>query len=257
MQTVQEKRTQITKGNPKAKKPLRIALCEDDVQDRDHLLELIAHIDPRHHIESFEKGEDLLDGYTPGYFDLIFMDIYFQSMQGTDVVSIIRKVDKTVVITFCTVSADHALDGYRLGVLKYIEKPATTKAVEEALELAYMRRHSERTINVPSSGGMIEVPLNSILSIEMKGHAVAIHLEAETLLASQSMRLGDIEALLPKPQFLRCHRGYIVNLARVKRLDGADFITDDDRRIYVRLKDKSKLHKAYYDFVLTLNKSGV
>lgn len=238
-------------------RPLRIAICEDDQKDRDHLICLLSECDPLCQIETFDRGKTFLDEYTPGRFDLLFMDIYLGDMPGTDAVLAIRKRDKAVTIAFCTISADHALDGYRLGALKYLEKPANKKLVQETLDLASMRRDSEQTIMVPSCGKTVEVALNDILFFEMRGHSVAVQLENETILTSQSMRLCDIEEMLPKPQFLRCHRGYIVNLTRVQGFDGSDFLTDDGRRVYVRLKDKNKIRAQYYDYLLSLNKDDV
>lgn len=235
--------------------PLRIAICEDNRTDACVLRRFIEESGVATLCKTFSSANALQEAFLPQEFDLIFLDIYFDGVAaGIEAASRIRKADEHVVLAFTTVSTDHALDGYRLGALKYLEKPLTYEAVKEALALATMKRSTRETISILAGGKIIEVILDTILYFEMNAavHAVSIHLHNKTMRASQSVRLDDIEKMLPKEQFVRCHRGFIVNMRRVTRFDGPDFIMENGEKVFVRLKDQKKVRRIYEEFILSL-----
>ena len=50
-----------------------------------------------------------LNTYVPGDFDLIFMDIYLNELNGIDIVRKIRQMDSKVMIVFLTTSKEYIL----------------------------------------------------------------------------------------------------------------------------------------------------
>jgi CheY-like chemotaxis protein len=96
---------------------LRIAVCEDDPDDAAFLDDLIEKSGILSECHAFAGGEELLASFGAGRYDLIFMDIYMEGMQGIETVEAIRQTDRNVVIAFITSSLDHALEGFRLNAL--------------------------------------------------------------------------------------------------------------------------------------------
>lgn len=210
---------------------LHIAVCEDNRQDREHLLELTRG---RTQCESFESGEALLASFYGGKYDLVFLDIYMGGMKGVDAAKAIREQDADVVLCFTTTSLDHTLESYRLGALKYIEKPVRSEDVSDALRLAELKRRDRQSITLLIGGERTEIALNSVLYFENRNHAVEVHTTSGVLKTSQTVRLDDVEQLLPtNGEFLRCHHSFIVNLRHVVRVD-RDFIMKNGERAYIR-----------------------
>ena len=204
---------------------LRAAVCDDIPSDAARLTGVIEECGIPAIISVFESGEALLKTFKPGMYDAVFLDIYLEGLNGIKAADCIRKADSGVVLAFTTASLNHTLESYRLGVFKYIEKPISKGAVKETLEYALLKRRAGPIITLKTSGGREgNIPLGSILYFESRGHAVEVHTFSGIITTSQSVHLDEIERLLPQPQFLRCHRSFIVNL---------DNIVNVDRDLYV------------------------
>lgn len=138
-------------------KPLNIAICEDDAQDLARLMEQIEAAGMEYRCHAFESCEAFLERFRPGDYELIILDIYMAGMKGVEAASAIRRLDREVVLAFCTSSRDHALDSYRLGALKYLEKPLDGNAVRETLALAEMKRQARKKISLLAGGQTREI----------------------------------------------------------------------------------------------------
>ena len=199
---------------------LQIAVCEDDPADVALLARHIEKSGIAAELCSFESGDEFLASFCARKYDLIFMDIYMKGISGVDAVREIRRLDRNAEVAFMTASPDHALESYRLGVSKYLEKPITPDAVKEALEYALLKRRTAPLLTLKTSGGREEnIPLDSILYLESRGHAVEVHTFSGVITTSRTARLDEIEKLLPQPQFLRCHRSFLINLDHVVKAD--------------------------------------
>jgi len=119
---------------------LKIAVCEDETDQRNRLLALLDESSIKNTYSVFENGEKLLKVFERGKYDLILMDIYMDSeLSGIETVKLIRKKDKDISVAFVTTSKDHALESYRLSAIKYIEKPYSKENIENTLRLALLK----------------------------------------------------------------------------------------------------------------------
>lgn len=234
---------------------LHTAVCEDDARDREHLLALIARGgagEARGTVlcDSFEDGGALLAGFFSGKYDLIFLDIFMKGQKGVDIARAIRETDADVVLCFTTSSPDYTRESYRLGALKYIEKPVREEDVAHALRLAELVRRDRQSLTLLIGGEYVSLALDSILFFETRDHAVHVHTTSGILRASQSIRIEDVEGMLPPTgQFLRCHRSFIVNLRHVVRID-RDFIMKNGERAYIRGGDEKKCADILKSYLL-------
>ncbi len=238
--------------------PLRIAICEDQVEDASYLLNIIkkGHLPISCNI--FTSGDDLLENFYLARYDIIFLDIYMPEMEGIEVANMIREQDNTVVLAFTTTSTDHTLESYRLGALKYLEKPVKAKEVYEILDLAYLKKIHVPSISILIGGKLEYIPTDTILYFEHQNHKVLIHTLWETLYTSQTVKISSIETKLPCPPFLRCHHSFIVNLKHVAKLDKdlRVFIMANGGTVHIRRQDIKQATKAYEDELFNMTRGG-
>lgn len=238
--------------------PLNIAICEDQTADISLLTGYIRRSGIDAQYDVFSSGEEFLEHFTTGRYDMIFMDIYMNGMRGVQVVERVREADRNVVIAFATSSTEHALEGYRLGVLKYLEKPVSANQVVEAMRLAIMNRAAKATISLLIGGKYLDIPLDDIMYFENQNHAVIIHMTHMALRTSQTVRLDNIAGKLLSHPFIRSHKSYLVNLRYVSEIDPTfgDFVMQNGDRACIRRRDRKKIQDAYETYLYTAARKG-
>ena len=143
---------------------LKIAICEDEPNQKNMLLKLLDESNIENTSVVFANGEDLLADFKQGKYDLILMDIYMESeLTGIDTIRLIRKKDKDIPVAFVTTSKDHALESYRLSAMKYIEKPYSKESIEDILHLAVLKKNDVPALFVQRNGIVERVPLANFI----------------------------------------------------------------------------------------------
>lgn len=217
---------------------LRVAICEDNDADRQSASDAIQHSGFPVELSVFSTGADILAAFHKGRYHIVFLDIYLPNGNGVDIARAMRALDDQVTLVFFTSSSDFALEGYRLGALKYIEKPLVPVDIKAALELAWRLRQSRETCVLATRQGSREVALRDIHYVEVSNHTCVLHLERE--LVATKLNIDQVALMLSTPRFVRCHRSFIVNFEHVREV-GRDFVMTSGDRVYIRGKDERKM----------------
>lgn len=229
---------------------LRVAVCEDSPEEQNKLLALIEKSGVSAHCTAFASGEDFLANYQAGKYNLIFMDIYMGGISGVETVAAIRRVDENVPVAFATTSTEHTLEGYRLGVLKYIEKPVKEKAVRELLEFARLKQENTPRLNLKIDGRDLGVPFERILYAEQKAHNLILYLTGGEVLQAIE-RLDIVEPQFEGQGFFRCHKSYLVNLVYIRNFDRRLMVFNmkEGNNVHIRRESLSNARKAYENYL--------
>ena len=229
---------------------LQVAVCEDSAEEQESLLTFIQSSGVPAHCSVFASGEAFLADFQPEKYDLIFMDIYMGGISGIDVITAVRQKDEAVLVAFATTSLDHTLESYRLGAVRYLEKPVCGKAVRELLELALLKKQSSPRLLLCAEGGNTSVPFDRILFIEQQAHTLSIHLLDGKMLSSYE-RLDDVALRCEGQGFFRCHKSYLVNLANVRTFDRSlcVFTMSDGQNVHIRRQSMTKARQAYETYL--------
>ena len=104
----------------------KIAICDDEEILIKELRECLARYSKETGREfcyfEYHDGTELLKNYQPD-FDLIFMDIKMEKMNGLKTAEEIRKVDGTVGLMFLTSISQYVWKGYEYEAVNYLLKP--------------------------------------------------------------------------------------------------------------------------------------
>jgi len=229
---------------------LRIAIAEDTPSDTETLLALIGLCSQESETACFESGEALLEGFEKGLYDLVFMDVFMYGLNGIETTERIRDIDTQVVVVFTTTSEDFTRESYRLNAYKYLVKPLVADDVQDALDLAALKRDRAQgaTLAIVWENEPVVIPLADILYIEAFNRRSLVH--TDDAVYQTTMTIDALEKLLPSPRFLRSHRSFLVNLDRVDEVSD-DFIMDNGSIAYITVKSHRRVKRAYEDYVFS------
>lgn len=182
---------------------LALDLLEDYVLKIDALKLSGRFLDP---VESFNFLQN-----TP--IDLIFVDISMPGLSGLELIASLHK-PPAVIIT--TAYREYAVEGFELQVLDYLVKPISfsrfLQSVNRFLETkknAVATEPGAQYLIIRVDRRNIQLAVNEIVMVEGLKDYVKIHTESRTYLTKDS--IGNFYKRLPKDQFCRVHRSFVVN----------------------------------------------
>ena len=159
--------------------------------------------------------------------DLVFLDIQMPELSGIDFIKTIQGKSKVILTT---AYSEFALEGYDLYVVDYLMKPirlprflaAVQKAVQqlnagnekapEAAEDDYI------FVKTESKGKLLKINLADIDFIESMKNYMVIHIGGQKTFVYTSMK--ELEERLPKKQFIRVHKSFIIPISRITGIEG-------------------------------------
>lgn len=220
----------------------KIAIVEDVKQSRELVKDYIKRFALEHNREfemiEFEDGEDIIADYGCNY-DIIFLDIEMKRSNGMEIAEKIRKIDKNVIIIFKTNMAQYAIRGYSVDALSFLLKPVPYFAFSQELKKSIdkLDAREDSFILISAEFGMRKLMTKDILYIESMKHTLIIRLSTSEVTMRGVMK--DMEDKLEKYHFHRCNNCYLVNLSKVKGIQGEFVIIGNDELKMSRGRKKS------------------
>lgn len=144
---------------------MRIAIIDDLPVDREHLSADICRWAGEQSLplaappDLFESGEEFLDKFSAGKYDVVFLDIYMDGINGMDTARKIRETDTVCRLIFTTTTSEFAVDSYDVDSSWYLVKPYSYENFPGPLTGADSRgRNRMRFFWYPESRGKKNCP---------------------------------------------------------------------------------------------------
>lgn len=173
---------------------------------------------------------------------LLFLDIQMPELSGIEFAKILPPETK---IVFTTAFQQYAIEGYKVSALDYLMKPIAyedfLKATNKALDWFTIKQKKQtyaedRFMFVKSDYKLIRVAMDDILYIEGLKDYVRIYLaDGQKLMSLMNMK--KLEDYLPRPEFLRTHRSYIVHMTKAPQIDRCRIVFGEQ---YIPISDSYK-----------------
>ena len=207
---------------------LYIAICDDEKYFRIREEQLIKKYMEKKackcKIDVFNSGKEILDlKKTISQYNIIFLDVNMEEIDGIETAKEIRKITKDAYIVFVTAFVTYALEGYKVDAVRYLLKDdeCLEKSINECLEtILYKMDYDKNKMLFEFQEEKKEIYLEDILYIESNLHKLIFHMAGEDVTKyTMYARLDDINVLLQKNGFCRIHKSYLVNLRYVESVE--------------------------------------
>ena len=224
---------------------MKIAVIDDERPSRKELIHQILSVMPDSLIEEADSGSNALELISSRPFDLLFVDINLNDMEGTTLAAAARRILPDAQIVFATAYSQYAVRAFELGVNNYILKPFDPDRVRRVLEkcchdlnlskgaaavsgtaavpgpaatsgpaAAPVLSPARMAINVNRTIVMLDIP--QIVYIETSGRSCIIHTATRDY--TENQLLGEYEKRLTPHGFFRIHKSYLVNLGYITEM---------------------------------------
>ncbi|HEV3411231.1 MAG TPA: LytTR family DNA-binding domain-containing protein [Puia sp.] len=205
---------------------LKCVIVDDEPIARKVLQEYIEEID---FLELAGQAENPLKAMTilnAQDIDILLLDINMPKINGID---FLKSSRTTASIIITTAYAEYAVESYGLDVLDYLVKPIGfdrfLKACNKAREAAELRRLDKGQPPKPSdhffikSNNQIEKVLyNDLLYAEAMLNYVMLYTATKKMMVYVTIK--SLEEQLPADQFIKVHKSFIVNIGKVRSIEG-------------------------------------
>ncbi len=211
---------------------MKIMVLEDNRESRRALKELISNISDEISVEvaaTCEEAKELLKDTIP--FALFLLDINMdmrktEDTSGLEFAKSLRneKQYEFTPIVFITSLVNLEVTSFREAqCYSYITKPFRKSEVEKIVRkvLSHQEERQEKTIVVKKDGVNYRIRTNEIISIQAILRGVRINMGKETM-DIRYLTLKDILEKIDSPEFIQCHRMYIINTDYIDYVDSVN-----------------------------------
>ena len=215
----------------------RIVVCDDNNTHRDLLKDMLdiyfSEIQEPIDIREYESGDALVAEAKEEYLkmDLLFLDIHMEGIDGIETARQLRRIGWRIPIIFLTESPEYAVESYEVQAAGYLVKPYSEEQLKETLEPIKSKRQQRYPY------------VDDIIYSESDKHQVTVHLVDGSEIRTTE-KLGDMEAKIRDPRFLRCNQSYLVNMDYIADVE-EDFILSDQTRIPIRVRGRKEMLDTY------------
>ena len=225
---------------------MRFAVCDDEAELRRDISDRIAALCPGASVTEFSSGSELLAGV--GGFDIIFLDIGMDGLDGMQTAKKLRQNGCLAAIIFVTAFEDRVFDAFDVGAFNFLVKPVSAQKFAEVLKKAMgmIDVTSDRFIAVKSGGVSTKLALSEIMYAEVFDRILILHTVSGKV--EYRGRLNEFEKCTDET-FFRTHRSYLINLRYVERYTSSEVTMENGDRVLLAKQRYSELVKAYLRYI--------
>ncbi len=231
---------------------MRIAIVDDIAAERKKLRRRVQNCLDAHRISAdiyeYESGEIFISAAGETHFELVFLDIYMDGMNGIETAEGLRRIDTECLLVFTTTSTDHAVEGFRVRAMHYLVKPYDADAVDTLFDEVVKRLSiTEKYIKITTAGSSVRLRYKDILYAENFQHKVYIHTTMGEVQTRQTFR--EFTEALEDERFFSCSQGVIVNLEHAADFDGTSFVMNDGKKLPVTRRLIKEAKQSFVDML--------
>lgn len=232
---------------------MKIALVDDDQECLDEMNRLCGNFGEStgYPVEAvpFCSGEAFLEAFYGGGFDLVFMDIYMEGMDGVTASLEIRRQDHGCLLVFLTSSKEFMPDAFSCHAFEYVTKPFSKKRIFDVLsDAAKVLPQEQKYIELTAGRKTVRVFLGEIASAVTDAHYLNITLTGGEKLHCRMTMSKFMEKTGSDARFLPVNKGIIVNAEHILEFENNCCILESGAKFPVRVRDSAKVEQMAMDY---------
>jgi DNA-binding LytR/AlgR family response regulator len=202
---------------------MKCIIVDDEPLAIEILESYVARIDELELVGTFRNAIAAFTFLQQNHVDLIFLDIEMPKLSGIEFLKSLKHHPKVIITT---AYRDYAIEGFELEVADYLLKPISferfLKSIGKTVPATPASQESFIYFKVDKK--MVKTKIADILYIESIKDYVKVRTAEKEIVTQQ--KISYLDESLPRTQFLRVHRSFIVNLDHIDAYTATDVEID-------------------------------
>lgn len=203
---------------------IQVLIADDEMPALDDLAYLLSRDARIERIHRASSGAEAVLLLSQVRVDAVFLDIHMPGLGGFDLARAMSRFEHRPPIVFVTADEDGALEAFDLAAVDYLLKPVRAERLERSvtrvLDVLSAQAPPAPTehpavIAVSLGGTTRMVRRDDVRYVQAQGDYARLHTDDASYLVRIPM--ADLERQWAEAGFIRVHRSYLVDLARVTR----------------------------------------
>jgi len=211
---------------------IQCVVIDDEPKAIENLCFALKNFDSLTVLKTFTNPKTAISFLLQNDVDLVFLDIEMPVMDGFQFLNEVQQLNFEVIIT--TAYSNYAIKAFKHNAIDYLLKPidkdelklTIDKSIEritnktqnlENVFTALYRITNPKKIIIKSNGQLLFFESHEISYVSSDGNYSKIYLSDKSTLFI-TKKIKEVDALLPKPIFLRVHKSYVINIQKIKSL---------------------------------------
>ena len=194
---------------------IRALLVDDEAPARSELRYLLAAHPEIEVVGEAASAAEALKLASAVPYDVVFLDVEMPGLSGVEAARLVHGRPGRPQLVFVTAHEQYAIEAFAVEALDYLLKPVEPERLGQVVRrLSSTRRSAAAVEKIPvvSGGQTVLLDWDEVHYARADGDYSRIHTYDRSHLCTQSLR--QLEGALPG-RFVRIHRSYLVNLAKV------------------------------------------
>lgn len=234
----------------KGERTVYIAVCDDRTEELNAIDALLGAWEQSRNVplrrRLFVSAVELLEAAPREKFSLYFLDVLMPGVNGMSAARELRDFDGTADIVFLTSSPEFACESYRVRALDYLLKPVDQRLLFELLDRLHRReQRPQDALVLKTRTTILRIPFSELSFVEIIGKRLYFHMaDGDVREIAGSLKEYE-ERLLSRPEFMRVHRSYIVNMFQTAEISSNHIRTLSGKEVPVSRLLYPQLQKDY------------
>lgn len=233
---------------------LRIAVIDDETFYIQDVYSKIENFKQSFHdidieVDTFTQGKEFLDSFKEHPYDLIYLDIELNDINGVHLAHMIHEKKASTMIIFMTSHMSYIHQSYVVNAFQYLTKPLKDPLFTYELKRAIKHyQYMQKAFVFPTSQGRIIFNLSEIIYLETAYKNYKIHTTRGVYYGSLKA-VNSIRKALLDYTFVKIQRSFIVNMEHIVKVDNILLYMSDESMLMVSKKRYKEFKRRFYQFL--------
>ncbi|HWO74519.1 MAG TPA: LytTR family DNA-binding domain-containing protein [Bacillus sp. (in: firmicutes)] len=196
---------------------VKVGLVDDSIYDLEKLNISLSSEEDISIVFSTSDSEEAYQNIKKGQIDLLITDIEMPKLSGYELADLINSYALDIDVIFVTGFSGYAVHAFELNVLDYIMKPYSKERLLKGIRRRVQKNKlasDTKKLVIKTKTDIHFIDKKDIIFIERTGRSTTIVTVDDEYTVYTP--LAELEEELSKKNFVRSHRGFIINIHFVK-----------------------------------------